>query len=183
MALSLKPSDAEREKPALRTIEQAIDDALCASRTEGKLNKLLRLRYGRAHELVVLDAVERFHLKPSAAWRFLNLVSGALIARYGAMSQVMLAANGILDHEDRFQQESDRLIIRLQQLIPKLRAMGVRGEARAAERAEKIRKIIDDWDNDFWREQTLGRYEREIRPLLKGEASQRPRVLAMDGKS
>ena len=183
MALSLRPSDAQRDIPTSRTVEQVIDDAFCALRTEGTLDKILRVRYGSAVELVVLDTVERFHLKPSAACRLLILAAGAFIASQGAMSGVMLAANGILDHEERFQQESDRLIIRLQQLVPKLRAMGVRGEARATERAEKIRKMIDDWDNEFWREQTLGRYEREIRPLLKGEASQRPRVVAMDGKS
>ena len=185
MGVSLRPSHAERETPASRSIEQIIEDALGALRNEGELDKHMHLRYGRAVELVVLDTVERFHVKPSAAWRLLALTAGALIASQGALSGVMLAANGILDHEERYQQESDRLIIRLEQLIQKLRAIGVRGEARATERAEKIRKTISSWDNDFWRERTLDRYEREIRPLLKGEPQQRPRMVAMpqEGKS
>jgi hypothetical protein len=180
MGLSIKPSDAQKDAAPMTTVDTIIEQALYAVSTEGKLDdKGMSIRLSKTERQYLLDLQEQSGLKRSPIMRVATRVLAMLYLNRGATSQMLLATDGLLDHEDRYEAASERVISRLLSRIPRLRAKGTTGEARAAKVAEQVRRKVEAWEDEFWREQTLGRYEREIRPLLKGELPQRPRVVAM----
>ena len=176
MGLSLRPRDAY----VPLTHEEMIEGALVGMRNQGQLTKVKSVRYDDTEDLIIQEVKDVFGFtKDAPAMRCMWRVAGPMMLNEGTATSTLLRAFARVGKDERHRVLSGELIDRLDRQVQELKKLGKAGEARAAQRIQDVQADLSGWDDDFWREQTLGRIDREIRPLLKGETPQRPRVVAM----